>query len=1162
MKKVYFFLVMLFVTSTVWSQVQRTQAAFTPGNLVVFRAGDGAAALAATGTVIFIDEYTTSGTLVQSIPLPITTSGSNRRIVCVGNATTEGMMSRSADGQYLVVAGYDAAPGTASLAASTSVAVNRVVAQIDNTATINTTTALTDAISGGNPRGVCSTNGTDIWISGTSSGGGVRYTTLGSTTSISLATTPTNLRSVNIFGGQLYSSSQSGAFRLTTVGTGTPTTAGQTITNLPGFPTATGSPYGYYFADLDAGVAGLDVVYVADDGSGTGFQKYSLVGGVWVANGNIPVTGNGLRGITATVSGTTVTMYGTNGVNLVSLTDASGYNATISGTVTTLAAAGTNTAFRGIAFAPVPTAAPVLSALPGSLTGFVTQLSTPSSNQSFGITGNNLSPASATITITSNSPANIEISPTGLGGSFVSSFTINASGGIINPAVPVYVRLTGATAGPVSGTITVSGGTASSQNVTVNGAVIRTFYSQSSGSLATPATWGTNTNGSGTAPTDFISDGQVFVVAKRLSTTLDANWTVSGASSKVVTGDGISATELVIPAGFTLTGPVDVANSGTLNLQNSTLPTLGALATGSTVEYAQTTATNILNTTTDLVTYSNLRLSNSGLKSFKNSTTTVTGNLIYDGSTNGPLAIEAASVATFTTVNLGGNLTYLGTVTNPVDANSYTLVTTGTGTQTITGNGNTARFFRITANTSGNNVVLSTTGGTTNALLGNLSGGGLTLNTGTTIALSGNTVTFFAGTTTSVAGAGTITGSPSSNIVINKIGTTAFGTMNFTSGSALLNNLTVNITSTTPTVTLGTSLDLSGTLTLTAGKILLGANNLSTPSITGSSSSNYIVTNGTGALTITNVGASLVTFPVGPSVSLYHPATINNAGTVDNFSVKVASAAPPCAAASTSVNATWDIAEAIAGGSNCAITLDYTGATTGGAYDALQAQIAHCNGATADYHNGSVTGSVASGTGFTGFSPFIVTNDLAVLPVSFTSVKASQQTGGVKVDWSNLTETDIANYAVERSADGRNFTVIGTATATLNNGGKADYSFFDATAADGVNYYRIHANATNGSNKYSIIVKVNTKGGKTAVTIYPNPVSDGKISLQASSLPKGQYTVRIINAAGQSVMSKQLLHTGGAVTTVVELPAAVKAGMYSLQLIGGEVNLTKTFIVR
>jgi uncharacterized repeat protein (TIGR01451 family) len=324
-------------------------APLTPGNLVIYRMGDGAAVLSANGTAVFLDEYTTAGVLVQTITVPTATVGAQRRLVCSGSATTEGFLTRSMDGQYVVLSGYDAAVGATTITTSTSAAVPRVIGRLAANGTLDTSTALTDAISGGNPRGAASTNGTDLWLSGTSAGGGVRYATFGATTSTSLAATPTNLRVLGIFGGQLYTSSQSGAFRLATVGTGTPTTTGQTITNLPGFPTATGSPYGFFFADLDAGVAGVDTVYVADDG-GT-IQKYSLVGGNWTANGTIALAT--ARGITGSVSGSTVTLYVTARTTLRTLTDTSGYNATITGSVATLATAAANTAMQGVAFVPV-----------------------------------------------------------------------------------------------------------------------------------------------------------------------------------------------------------------------------------------------------------------------------------------------------------------------------------------------------------------------------------------------------------------------------------------------------------------------------------------------------------------------------------------------------------------------------------------------------------------------------------------------------------------------------------------------------------------------------------------------------------------------------------------------------------------------------------------
>ncbi|MCU1228375.1 MAG: polymorphic outer membrane protein [Acidobacteria bacterium] len=383
-------------------------AAFTSGNIVVVRVGDGVAALTANGTAAFLDEYTPGGTLVQSIPLPTAVNGANKRLVLSGTATTEGLATRSANGAYLVIAGYDAALATASLTTSTSATVNRVIGRVDSSGVIDTTTALTDAISGGNPRSAASTNGTDLWISGTSSGGGVRYAAYGATTSTSLATTPTNLRVLGVFNSQLYTSSQSGAFRLATVGTGTPTTTGQTITNLPGFSTSTGSPYSFFFADLDATVPGVDTLWVADDGGTIG--KYSLVSGNWTSNGTI--TASGVRGLAGSVSGGTVTLFSASASALFTVTDTAGYNAAPSSTTpTSIATPGTNKAFRGVAFAPV-----ALSTFP-----------TVSSINRVSATPTNASSVDFTVTfsesVTGVDSADFSLTTTGVTGASVSNVT-------------------------------------------------------------------------------------------------------------------------------------------------------------------------------------------------------------------------------------------------------------------------------------------------------------------------------------------------------------------------------------------------------------------------------------------------------------------------------------------------------------------------------------------------------------------------------------------------------------------------------------------------------------------------------------------------------------------------------------------------------------------
>src|SRR5947209_8431028 len=117
-------------------------APFTPGNLVIYRVGDGTAALGSTGTVVFLDEYTAAGVLVQSVQMP--TTGTSGRLVASGTATTEGFLTRSQDGRYLVVPGYDAALG-ATVTSSTS--VPRVIGRLDANGVLDASTSYVDTAS-------------------------------------------------------------------------------------------------------------------------------------------------------------------------------------------------------------------------------------------------------------------------------------------------------------------------------------------------------------------------------------------------------------------------------------------------------------------------------------------------------------------------------------------------------------------------------------------------------------------------------------------------------------------------------------------------------------------------------------------------------------------------------------------------------------------------------------------------------------------------------------------------------------------------------------------------------------------------------------------------------------------------------------------------------
>ena len=209
--------------------------------LVVDQVGTGSAALTSAATATFLDEFTLAGgTSFNQIALPtVATTSGNRALTNSGSATSEGELSLSSDGNYLLLGGYNANSGTASIASTTSAADNRVIGVVNiNTGAVDTTTALTDAFSGNNIRTAASPDGTTLYAGGVQSTGttGVRYATYGATTSTALGTVnPINVRVVNIFNNQLYASSGGSTSAsnkydagIYAIGSGQPTTGGQT----------------------------------------------------------------------------------------------------------------------------------------------------------------------------------------------------------------------------------------------------------------------------------------------------------------------------------------------------------------------------------------------------------------------------------------------------------------------------------------------------------------------------------------------------------------------------------------------------------------------------------------------------------------------------------------------------------------------------------------------------------------------------------------------------------------------------------------------------------------------------------------------------------------------------------------------------------------------
>lgn len=185
---------------------------------------------------------------------------------------------------------------------------------------------------------------------------------------------------------------------------------------------------------------------------------------------------------------------------------------------------------------------------------------------------------------------------------------------------------------------------------------------------------------------------------------------------------------------------------------------------------------------------------------------------------------------------------------------------------------------------------------------------------------------------------------------------------------------------------------------------------------------------------------------------------------------------------------------------------------------------------------------------------------LLPLPVKFANIIASKKAGGIEISFSNLTESDVVKYIIERSSDGNNFLSVKELAAVKNDGGKADYSFTDAEPIKGNNLYRIKSVETNGKVSYSAVARVDLNAKGIALTVAPNPSKATELGLQITNLPAGSYKVRIFNNNAQVVGEQLLKHSGGSFSQTFPLNK-LQSGMYYLEL-NGAVKMQKQFVVQ
>ncbi|MFD2720355.1 beta strand repeat-containing protein [Hymenobacter monticola] len=450
------------------------------------------------------------------------------------------------------------------------------------------------------------------------------------------------------------------------------------------------------------------------------------------------------------------------------------------------------------------------------------------------------------------------------------------------------------------------------------------FYSKATGNLNTLATFGTNTDGTGTAPTSFTAANSTYNITGT-NRTIATNWVVSGTNSKAVLTAGAS---FIVPAGFTYTGRLDQAANSTLIIANPAAAAYTNITqtivqdVTSTIEFAQASGTY---TVPASLAYQNLKLTG-GTKLFAAGETDVFGTLTLDNISN---VAGADNNIDGSLVVVDGNVTLLNTVTfDLTSATRINLSLSGGTTQTISGNGNTLRLRQLRTISSGTNAVLADANGGTPVETGTAGlsdNGGVELTAGSTLALNSNTLSFMPGgaaiMNNLLGSDGTLTLTPASSLNLETTGDPGY--LQLTNGASTLNDLRLMNGSSyllfvSPTGA-ATTLTVNGTLTLgsNTSQFGLGASHtlvlngtIAGPGALRGSSNSSLSIGGTGALgtvAFASGAQMLQSFILNRtgngSVTLGSPLTLSTALTLTNGVLQTAATNLPLLGNSVAVTA-------------------------------------------------------------------------------------------------------------------------------------------------------------------------------------------------------------------------------------------------------------------
>lgn len=166
----------------------------------------------------------------------------------------------------------------------------------------------------------------------------------------------------------------------------------------------------------------------------------------------------------------------------------------------------------------------------------------------------------------------------------------------------------------------------------------------------------------------------------------------------------------------------------------------------------------------------------------------------------------------------------------------------------------------------------------------------------------------------------------------------------------------------------------------------------------------------------------------------------------------------------------------------------------------------------------------------------------STLPVTLTDFRGTSFTGYNRLDWTVEQELNFSHYVVERSADGVQYTALGTIAGAQ----RSAYQYTDRQPlAEG--YYRLKLVDLDGSVEYSTVVLLRQSQARSSFAVAGNPFRD-EIVLQYRVPDQGNVLLQLHSASGALVRRETLQALPGTGLYTLQSFSLLAPGVYFLRV--------------